>query len=327
MISIFSALSKYPSTPTRSQLENYTTEALVYLLQLSKNNQSLLLVNFLKLFGIPFNIKYNKIEISTQESFNTRYGLRSIPDITIRISNLNNKPKAIYFIEVKVDSGINKYITNNKEIDQIKKYQGIISNPPVKKENISLLSKLHFSSQTLVSKNILWFQIADLLRDELKRAVEIEKYLIGDFIKYLEDNFLSLTKINNSVEPGLSSLLSIMNNINIILDGLNIKKVNPNIDFGCGWFGYDLIKKNFIFIGLYKKYQNQLFFDVYDDKLIKKTEKSKGLFKTFYHEQFDEERLTSIFYLDESFFKKDVKEQNTELSQWIKSCCKHLKLC
>ncbi len=272
-------------------------------------------------------MKYDKIEISTQKSFNTNYGYRPIPDITIKIDDAIHKTSTIYLIEVKVDAPLNKYnVGNNKEpIDQIRLYQSIKN---IKKENVFLLSKLNLDSPALLRKNILWFEVANLLRNEIIKSSGIEKYLMNNFIKYLEDNFLSLSKITKPVEPGVSSLLSIMSNIRIILNNLNIKNIHENTNLGYGWFGYDLIGKNdYIFIGLYNEYPNQIFFDVYDLKLIKIAVKQKSLFNPFYHKQFNEERISSIFVMDEAFLKKRVNDQNMELVQWIRSCCQVMKLC
>jgi len=112
-MNLFHDLRKYTDIKSRTQIENFTTEALKYLLKYSLANKTSLAENIFYYFGIPVNRnEYEKVKISSQKIYNVE-GKKLIPDLTIQ-SDTNT----IYLIEVKVDSKFNKYVDSENEIEK-----------------------------------------------------------------------------------------------------------------------------------------------------------------------------------------------------------------
>jgi hypothetical protein len=114
----FVNILKYQDTTKIIQLENYTTELFVFVLNYLKFNDSLLLKNLLKKFGFLNDIDEKKISIKTQYRMVIGDN-KGIPDIFIEY----DKKKII--VEVKVDSNLNFYEVDGKLINQIEYYENI----------------------------------------------------------------------------------------------------------------------------------------------------------------------------------------------------------
>lgn len=318
---LFVVLSKYPTSNVRSPFENFVSEGLVYLLNYSRYCVTPFLKLFLKLFEID-NItdNYNNIRISTQESFYSTLGYHPIPDISITIN------ETIYLIEVKVDAKINTnyQLESDGIIDQIQLYQNIKG---VSKDHVYLLSKVYYNSPCLLKKNnILWHQIAHLIKNEMIKADIIEKFLMNNYIQLLEENFMSAKRISQALEPSLQSITNFMSNMRIIFDNINLKTYE-NTSLVCGWTGYNVAKDSgkYLWAGMYTDIPNKICFEVIDSKLQEIVKSHKTLFVEYYHNKFGS-KIVSFYEMNNEFYDKDEIEQFNDVLQWINQCCKLLKI-
>ena len=117
MKNLYHRLFRYKPEQEISSSENFITESLVHLLDLSRKYKTGFLIKFFeKLEQKIIKEDYEKVLIDTQRRFQTTYDLYAIPDITIQFNNL------IIFIEVKYDSGINEYdLKSNIKITNVSK--------------------------------------------------------------------------------------------------------------------------------------------------------------------------------------------------------------
>ncbi len=182
---LFVNLSKYKPTQDKTPLENFATEAFVYILKDLLLSNEKCAKEILGLFGIKADI--NKQAISTQKDYSVdNQKLR--PDIEIVC------PDKVIFIEVKVESALRDSVLGLN--DQLYDYEQIqIDN---KETEVYCLSKYFVSSKK--SRNIRWYQIAEILK----------KYNDGN---QLMQNFLYFLNFNRM---GELKTLSMNDSVNLI---------------------------------------------------------------------------------------------------------------
>lgn len=324
MNNLFSKLSKYPTSSDRSPFENFTTESFVYILQYSKDNNTSFLKKFIQLLGCEED-DYKKIEILTQKSFYAVDNYRPIPDITI-INHINEKQEIIFLIEVKVDANLNTYkLKNKKIINQIQLYKSI---KEVNKENVFLLSKTHLDQELRKkSKSILWADVAYLMKKELNKSSNVESFILSEFINFLEENNMSISKIKGSVEPGLSSITTIMANLAIILNQLNINYYEYTFLL-TGYCGFKIAKNknNYLWLGMYCIYPDKICLEVIDPKLeIKAIKGKQTLFSKIDFGVFSE-KIVSFFTMNDLFYKQDETSQQKQITDWLELCLNRLNI-
>jgi len=221
--SLFSILSAYNASEIVTSEENFTTESFVYLLDFSKRNKTPLFSQFMKILGKEINLdNYGRYEINTQKSFFDFNSEKCIPDISIETE------EEIFFIEVKIESSLNIYLTKDEEgrkkiIDQVQKYQGIES---LKKKNIYLLTKyscnLSFENYDDYKKNIKWTEIYELL-NFYKSNSDIENFLILEFKKYLEEKKMATKKVSYELLNGMESITNLLKQLESALENISYK--------------------------------------------------------------------------------------------------------
>jgi hypothetical protein len=187
----FVNLLKYQNTTKIIQLENYTTELFVFLLNYLIYTKNKIIFQIIKKFGFDNTIKLDKLNIYTQCEF--AVGKRKIiPDIIFEY----NKIKII--IEVKVDSELNQYNLDGKTINQLELYsslKGITS--------VYLLTKRVIQIDSIKNKKIkgriFWSQIYNLLENS-------NDFIIQSFNCFLEENGMKTNKLNKNISTALDSL-------------------------------------------------------------------------------------------------------------------------
>jgi hypothetical protein len=186
----FIKILKYQDTSKMTQLENYTTELFVFIINYLKYKKSKLFVKIMNIFDLNVKTDFNNLYITTQKSIDFE-NKNLIPDIFIEY----NGKKII--IEVKVDSKLNNYSYKNKEINQIEYYEKIKGI-----DKVFLLSKRILNVKRPENR-ILWSNIHEILNIN-------NDFIIKNFITHLEENGMSSNKITkeniNSISNAISSL-------------------------------------------------------------------------------------------------------------------------
>jgi hypothetical protein len=260
--SLFSILSSYKASEIANPEENYSTESFVYILNFSKRNKTHLFSRFMKILEKEINLRdYERYEINTQNSFYGANNAKCIPDISVEAE------EEIFFIEVKVESGLNVYLTENEEgnkeiINQIQRYQGIKS---FKKKNIFLLTKyscnLSYEDCNDFKNNIKWWEIYELLNCYKSDNV-IENFLILEFKRYLEEKKMTIQKVSYELLNGMESLINLLEQLRSALEEIPYKNNSASLYLGyllyldlqdkqkkahSGWVGLLLDKGKLVF--------------------------------------------------------------------------------
>ncbi len=319
MENLYNRLFKYKPEKELSSSENFITESFVYILDFSLKHSTEFLLHFFQRLGITINKQdYHKIFIDTQRQFETIYNLKAIPDICIQIdSNL-------FIFEVKYDSGINEYqLPDNPiiTINQIDKYQGIITNPKLILHIFTIVihsSNIDFKKSNPDFKDeILWHEIYNSIRI-YHSDNHIENYLHNEITKFMEDNKMAIPKVSYELQNGMQALLNLYDQIEIVLEKL---KIPYNSSFGYNWTGYYLFRdsskndKYYGWIGTYWEV-DKLTFIFSDPKAQEKISQEKR------ENEFERQVDTKIFckyfiYENEHYFCLSAQEQLDKLSDWI----------
>jgi len=319
MTNLFNRLFKYKPDKNITSCENFITESFVYLLEYSLVNKTNFLTYFCDILERQISIQdYNNIFIDTQRQFETAYNLNAIPDISIQINDL------IIFIEVKIDSQINKYqLPNNPQIkiNQIEKYQGILLQKSAKK----YLHTLTLSSTNIDFKKnckdfcreILWHEIYSLIQ-KYQTNNQIEAYFHNEFFKFMEDNRMGNPKVSYELTNGMQSLLNLYDQIEMVLEDL---KIPYNTSFGYNWTGYYIFRdkeksdKYYGFVGTYWE-TDKLTFLFSDEKAQNKIANEK--IEDQFQRQADNKTFCKYFiFVDEHYFCLKPEEQIKKLKDWI----------
>ena len=324
---LFSILSTYKTTENVTPEENYSTELLVYLLNYSLENRTRLFESFMTLLGKEGiqPDEYSGYSILTQQAFYTSDNKRAYPDITIK------KEGKYLFIEVKVESSLNNYELNKDGndskkpphyIDQVAQYNNIQC-----EKEIYLLTKyadsaIHTNCPSY-KKSFLWHNIATMLLD-YNADNEVEKFLVDEILKYLEDKGMKISKVSYELAAGMESLNNLLRQIELILDSEGIICAKS---FGQNWLGYYLDveqkKKNHdawvgtVYDGteLVFEFSNKKVVNAIKESIPKDLEESK-----------DKKSYYSYFSFEENgYFCMNAEKQLDVLRKWVKGNYKKLQ--
>lgn len=330
---LFSILSKYKPRENISSEENFSTEILAYLLNYSLKNNTNLFSSFMKKhLSEIININdYVNFSIETQRPFITKNNSKAYPDITIE----NKINRIYYFIEVKIESGLNYYFLeqngNSKTvIDQIEKYEKIVSN---NEKRIFLLTKYYCDLSLnkygcFKNKNrIRWYEIHRNFKDYLsehyqrKENQNIEYFLVNETIKYMEDMKMTIPKVSYELTNGMKSLNNLFQQLEIVLEGIPNKN-----SFGKYWLGYNIYlnKGDETTIGWVGTcYEgNRITFQIF------KEEAFSSLKEKFTDIEISKNEKELKIYFDfekEHYFCLSPDEQIDKLREWIRRIYNNLK--
>jgi len=318
--SLFSILATYMSLETITPEENYSTELLVYLLKYSLENGTLLFSQFMKLLDKEITLsEYEQYIVKTQNTLSTEINFLARPDITIETEG------EFFFIEVKVESGINFYSKENKQgckdiINQIQVYQQIKT---TREKSLYLLTKhhcdLYFDDCRDFKKKFRWQSIHQLLKN-YETEDSVEEFLIKESKKYMEEKNMAIPKVSYELVNGMESLKNLLVQLRTALEGIPYK-------FGGGstWVGFLLLldkkqKSSSGWVGT--EFDGSRLQFSYGDKNAVKVIKSK------YHNKYVEvgSQYETYFDFEENhFFCLKPEDQLIKLKKWIDENYKKLK--
>ncbi|MDR2247869.1 MAG: hypothetical protein LBE17_14560 [Treponema sp.] len=170
----------------QDKLEDYTTELFVFLLNYLKYNNSPILEKILYEFGFRNKVDFDNLEFYTQQRL-SHHDTKVIVDILIKYKTIKT------IIEVKINSPLNMYKRNGKELKQIEYYEGI---PDV--QNVYLLSKRVLKIKKPENR-ILWSKVYSIINAS-------DDFVVANFAKYLEEKGMGSIKLN---EDDLMALISV----------------------------------------------------------------------------------------------------------------------
>jgi hypothetical protein len=251
----FVNILKYSYYKEKTALENYTTELFVFLLNYLSSTKNKIIFEILNEFGFVNTVKLEKINIYTQGEFYVGKKLVK-PDIILEY----NKKKII--IEVKVDSNLNQYVLNKKNMNQLELYSNIegVTSVYLLTKKVILIDSI---KNEKIKGRIFWSKIYNLLEHS-------NDFVIKSFNYFLEENGMKTSKLDKNIFSALDSLSTLSS---LIEQSWNYTDY-PLSAFSYskkGWFGcYVKNKKN--------KKNNLLWLGLAGDELLvhftnKKTEK------------------------------------------------------
>lgn len=227
MPNLFRDLSKHLS----ERHEDFLTNSFVYLLNyLLENEKSLTigLLNFICGENSEFTFKEDEKVVITTQKF-TREGT---PDIEIKSDD-----KCIY-VEVKHDSGLGK--------DQIERYRIALGNGCAAIKKIVLLTRFSVdferaNQEGVPDRHIRWYQIHKCL-EEIKPKNEIGKFLVNQFIEFLEGKMMAIQKVSWEYINGIRAFIHLIDMLGAAIEELGIKIYSKSA--GWDWKGYYLENKD-----------------------------------------------------------------------------------
>jgi hypothetical protein len=291
----FVNLLKYQNTTKIIQLENYTTELFVFVLNYLKYNNKSLLNDLLKKFGFASNIDGKKLYIKTQHRMIIDGNDVAIPDIYIEY----NKRKII--IEVKVDSNL-KFYDNVNQIEYYKNIRGI--------DQVYLLSKRILEIKT-VENRILWSNIYDIINNT-------NDFVLNTFIKHFEEHGMATYKLTKGIFNAVSSIENLQSLLeqSWIYDKYDYSFTRIQVYNRKGWISCYIknTKKEHVFWVGQIKGDNHLYFELLDKKVIKKSKNDN-------YEYFDDWAFDT-FNLEEIIELSDFDSQKIALNGFFKKMMK-----
>ncbi len=320
--SIFSILSTYKPTEDINPEENYSTELLVYLLNNSLQRKSPLFSVFMEKLtnNVVSPESYPQFNIATQRLFFTSRNEKAFPDITIE------SDEHYYFIEVKVESGINYYQVNNEDesitmINQIQKYQDISINPD-KSKSVFLLTKyaheMSFENCPDFKSHLKWSEVYKLI-ESYQEIDDIENYLISEMKKYMEEKGMAILKVSYELIKGMESLNNLFSQLEIILEGI------PNAkSFGAEWLGYYIVLngKKPGWVGTYYE-GNRLVFEHHDEKVVNYLKNNPNQIKGELKKK--DLYITYFDFEENHYFCLNAEGQLDMMKKWINDNYKLIK--
>lgn len=176
---------KFVETEESSQLENFSTEAFVFVLRHLINETPKTAQRLISLFGFKDITldELKELQIETQRTFFAPENFtdkklipheqqEARPDIAIWL-----EPNDIVFIEVKVDAELNIYtLENHTQIDQVDFYRNIKSC-----RDVYTLSKHRINKDYPTDKLVRWHTIFEELKS-------LDSFVTQEFLHFLESN-------------------------------------------------------------------------------------------------------------------------------------------
>lgn len=281
MKNLFSSLARYAIR----QEENFLTESFVYVLnQLEEHKNERFSELLSKICGGKTDSWFTEeddILITTQ--FSTEEGR---PDIKIQIGD----DKAV-FIEVKHDSSLGHF--------QLERYYKQLKKSESEDTQLVLITRSKQSlSETSLDQNLFhhvcWYQIAGWL-SEIQSTDEIDRYLIEQFLGFLEEKKMSMEKITWEYIEGVPAMKNLINMLGTAITE-SVPEASIRKTVGSNWAGYYL--NGDIFIGFR-----------FDSHLIIAFENNGGTNPTF---------IRDLKLKEVHFFSLDSGKQLECLARFIK---------
>lgn len=280
MRNLFAALAKYPGT----EAENYLTESFVFVLQqLLSREESAAHAFIERLIGVELFAGENSpavVQISTQVRVEG-----GIPDIEIRI------PDELHaYIEVKHDAHLG--------FGQLEFYKSVVERSLEPTKVAILLTRSRSSSvETELAPDeyhhVCWYEVHRWF-SSLTTEDPVLKFLIHDFISFLEAKRMSHQKIKWAYEEGVPALIDFTDMLESV-----IAEVVPDLKMtrtaGWSWRGFYLDSR--VFIGIR-----------YDDPTRLVFENDSGNSPTF---------KRAFIFSEAHFFSLDAGEQFEVLAKFI----------
>ena len=304
MGNLFSDLIKYGQTEERSQLENFTTEILKYLLR--QKDQEILKFVLEECKMIDYFDKNPRIDSQVDIG-------KGFVDILIT----DDKSFGI-IIENKIDASFQE-----QQIERYKEYGKRLwgNNSFV----LVLAKNIHeFDEHIGIPDGVLyWSRIAEFLENDYSQP---QGQLIHDFLNFLKEEKMALNKVRWNLVDGLQEKENLIHMLRAILDkfvgeGILIKKKGRKESAAKGWdvFSYRVadIEENTDVI--FNNSDATLYFRIYNT-----TNKHKNISEPY----FNSKQLKIVGKFDfnkRHFFPLEAMEQGKELSQFIDDCVKKVK--
>ncbi len=252
---VFKTLSKYGSR----EEENYLTEALVLIIKILVERKPDVALKFLNnLCGLSEKIVHENlpsISVSTQVAVD-----EGRPDIEIKSGST-----MLTYIEVKHDACLGD--------GQLECYKRKLGDSGVSSTGLVLLTRSRASSQetTLGSTeyhHVCWYDIHRWLSEIITESEEgVSKYLMEEFVRFLEGKQMSLEQIKWEYINGVPALVALGNILEVAISEA-IPDVKLKKDAGWGWRGFSFEGEYFCGIR-------------YDNPLLIVFENNKGNFPTY----------------------------------------------
>lgn len=300
---LFSNLSKYkPGQIT--PLENFTTEAFVYLIKYLLLNKNPCVFEILKLFKITKNESI--ISVKTQNSYIIKS--RTLrPDIEIKTN------EKIVLIEVKVDSELRKSIFD-KNKDQLYDYEKLKE----KFDKNLIVCSLTKSFVTSSNKNnVRWYEVANIFSRYTGTDL-----LIDNFISFLKDNGMEELKCITSETANLISIyhnfmtlleLSYQNSLFTKKSKFKLGKEYKERD-GFGYFIKNIKSKtDFFWFGVIPDYSGYIIFEI-----VCETKKNADL-NAFDKDQFSNLVFSNKIKLEDLVVSQSIQIQEKKITDWLNS--------
>jgi hypothetical protein len=297
LTNLFRDLSKHLSERHEDFLTNSFVYLLNYLLETEKS-LAIELLNFISVNNSEFTFKEcEEVVITTQKP--TEEG---VPDIEIRSND-----KYIY-VEVKHDSGLGE--------KQIERYRKALGHERQAIKKIVLLTRFSLdfegtNQKRVPDKHIRWYQIHKYL-EGFKPKNEIAKFLVNQFIEFLEGKQMAIQKISWEYSNGIRAFLNLVDMIGVAIEELGIKTYSKSA--GWEWKGYYLENKD-EFCGIYYVEPDSVYTFIYAPNL-------KPHDKNFPYAYYEEDNgvYFELSLEDTHFFALQKDEQLDILKQFISTC-------
>lgn len=237
---IFLTLNRYHGAE-----ENFLTEAFVYLLnQILEKEVSIGKYFLQKLIGIEDNLFSDDFEVLVTTQLTLKEGR---PDICIQTSQ-----DALFLIEVKHDSPLST--------GQLEAYYSARQNF---KKSITKLILLTRSKQTAIEttlsrdkfRQVCWYEIFNWL-SAIQTKNEIINFLINDFLQFLEEKAMNLSRVEWEYPAGIKSLLNLTNMLEAAVEEVYVPKIRKS--GGWNWRGFYV---DSIFCGIRYEKPNLIVFE------------------------------------------------------------------
>lgn len=295
---IFSALAKYNS----GMDENYLTEALVFLINsllVRERPIGLEILTQLCVENNEFSFNTDEaISVSAQET--TEQG---IPDIKV------SSPDKLIYIEVKDYSDV--------RLEQLKRYKQVLeSSDAAIKKRLILLTRFPVDfeeHQGIPNKHVRWFEVYNWLVNAKDKAQDsVSRYLIEQFISFLEVKRMSIEKVGWEYVNGVSAMNNLINMIDIAIQALSIKKYWKSARWAHKGF---FVEYNKLWCGIHYNNPLVMTFEMrgkgFDSELVKKPSYEVWGKKGFIQFML---RLEGIH-----FFALDKDKQVEEVTKFVKT--------
>jgi len=198
---------------TKSQEENYTTEAFVSLLRYLVDNESRFAWSLFNLLTQrKFNLKdYTSDKVVIRSQVTTSFGR---PDIEVAA------PGYLIYIENKIEARMEK--------NQIQRYKRALRRSGNKKTLLLLISKYRMRSSKGADYHIRWYQIANWLESSSSRLKSRESHMkVIEFLDFLRYRYLAPESADRQVATLLKEYLLVEGK-----DSLYLKWMNRASDLG-----------------------------------------------------------------------------------------------